>query len=310
MTNREKWKQSNLRRIFQRTFTPFGFISFIVLALYAVSLLFPLIWSVITSFREPTRFLIDKFMGFGMWPQEWGNPLTWENNYAKVFKNFGLIKYIDKVPTKIGFAEQLGNSILYSIGSAILGTATSLLVAYAASVFKFRACKVVYTIVIIQMILPIVGSFPSEIKMMTSLGLFDTMIGAWIMKTYVSGLHFLIFYSSFKLIPKEYAEAAELDGAGNLRIMWNVLFPFVKGSIFTIFLLKFIGFWNDYQTPLLYMPSLPTLAYGVYDFTRGSITSDTPTQLAATMLMAVPLFIIFIAFQKRLLGDLSVGGLK
>lgn len=310
MTFRQKWRQSDLRKVFQRTFTPFGLISFIVLALYAFSLLFPLFWSTVTSFREPTMFLMDKFMGHGLWPQDWGNPATWANNYAKVFKDFGIVKYIDKVPTKIGLLEQLGNSVMYSVGSAILGTVSSLLVAYAASIFQFRACKVVYTIVIIQMILPIVGSFPSEIKMVTNLGLFDTMVGAWIMKTYVSGLHFLIFYSSFKLIPKEYSEAAQLDGAGNLRIMWNVVFPFVKGSIFTIFLLKFIGFWNDYQTPLLYMPSHPTLAYGVYDFTRGSITSDTPTQLAATMLMAIPLFVIFIAFQKRLLGDLSVGGLK
>lgn len=310
MTFKEKWKQSDLRKIFQRTFTAFGLISFIVLLLYAVSLLFPLFWSVITSFREPTKFLIDKFMGYGMWPQDWGDSLTWENNYAKVFENFGIVKYINKVPKKIGLMEQLRNSVFYSVGSAILGTLSSLLVAYAASIFQFKACKVVYTIVIIQMILPIVGSFPSEIKMLTNLGLFDTMIGAWIMKTYVSGLHFLIFYSAFKLIPKEYSEAAQLDGAGNLRIMLDIMFPFVKGSIFTIFLLKFIGFWNDYQTPLLYMPSLPTVAYGVYDFTRGSITSDTPTQLAATMLMAVPLFLIFIVFQKRLLGDLSVGGLK
>ena len=160
------------------------------------------------------------------------------------------------------------------------------------------------------MILPIVGSFPSEIKIAMTLGLYDNMIGMWIMKTYVSGLHFLVFYSGFKLIPKDYVEAAQLDGAGNFMVMVRIMFPFLRGSIFTIALLKFIGFWNDYQTPLLYMPTHPTLAYGVYEFTRGSITGDTPTQLAATMLMAVPLFVIFIVFQKRLLGDLTIGGLK
>ena len=91
------------------------------------------------------------------------------------------------------------------------------------------------------------------------------------------------------------------------------MFPFVKGTIVTVILLNFITFWNDYQTPLIYMPTHPTLAYGLYYFTSGSYeiaTSNVPTQLAGCMLMAIPLFAVFIIFQKRILGNLSLGGLK
>ena len=210
----------------------------------------------------------------------------------------------------VKLGEMAFNSIAYALGSAVFSMLACLLTAYIAAIFKFKMCDWIYAVVIIQMIIPIVGLLPSELRMAHALGLDDSIPGMWIMKTYVTGLYFLVFYGSFKLIPKDYAEAAQLDGAGNFRIMVNIMFPFVKGSIFTVTLLRFITFWNDYQTPLLYMPTHPTLAYGLYHFTRGSNNSDTPTQLAACILMAIPLFAVFVAFQKRLLGDLTIGGLK
>lgn len=310
MTLKEKWKRSDLKNVLKRTGSPFGLISMLVLVVYAFSLLFPLFWAIVTSLRNPIQFTMDRLMGSAMWPYDWSNPKSWANNYEIVFQNFGIALYIDGIKVRIGFMEQLGNSLMYALGSSICGTLTCLLVAYAVAMFDFKASGVIYTVIIIQMILPIVGAEPSSVRMAVNLGLYDTMWGMWIMKTFVSGLYFLVFHSSFQLIPKDYAEAAQLDGAGCFRVMVNIMFPFVKGSIFTIFLLKFIGLWNDYQTPLLYMPTHPTIAYGVYAYTRNSVSQNKPTQLAATMLLAVPLFVVFIVFQKRLLGDLTIGGLK
>ena len=85
------------------------------------------------------------------------------------------------------------------------------------------------------------------------------------------------------------------------------------GVFFTIVLLNFIAFWNDYQTPMIYIPSYPTLAYGLYYYVSGSFeqeTSSVPMRLAGCVMVAIPLFIIFIAFQKKLLGGVSMGGLK
>ncbi len=290
----------------KKTLTPFGIISLLVLLLYAVSLLLPLLWAFVTSFRDNFDFIMN---GAWKWPEKW------INNYETVLKYFhvkvntadGLSKRFVEIP------EMLLNTVLYAGGGSFFLMLSSLLMAYAASRFKFKACSVIYTAVILQMIIPIVGSLASEIKMARALGLYDNIPGMWLMKCYVQGLYFLVFHGAFKLIPKEYSEAAEIDGAGNFSIMVRIMFPFVSGTIFSVLLLNFISLWNDYQTPLIYMPSHPTLSFGLYYYVRGSFeaeTADTPHQLAGCMLMAIPLFLIFIVFQKRLLGNLSMGGLK
>ena len=288
----------------KKTLTPFGIVSFCILLLYAVSLLLPLAWAIVTSCRDNFDFIMN-----GGWA--WPDP--WVNNYGTVLEYFR-VPIVDNMAKRyVEIPEMLGNTLLYALGSAVCAMAASLLMAYAAATFDFKAAGVIYTVVIIQMILPIVGSLASELRIAQAIGLYDTIPGMWLMKTYVQGLYFLVFYSSFKLIPKDYAEAAQLDGAGNFTIMVRIRFPFVSGSIFTVILLNFINLWNDYQTPLLYMPSHPTLAFGLYYYVRGSFelaTSDTPHQLAGCVAMAVPLFLIFIIFQKYLLKNITVGGLK
>ena len=290
---------------FKKTVTPFGIFSFLVLALFVVSLFIPLVWAFVTSFREYWDFLLN---GGWAWPEKW------VNNYAKVLEYFkSPVRNKNGIQTFVGIPVMALNSVLYALGSALCAMAASLLMAYVASKFNFWFCKVIYAAVIIQMIVPIVGSLPSELRMAHALGLYDHIWGMWFMKSYVQGLYFLVFYASFKQIPKDYVDAAKVDGASNLRIMVNIMFPFVKGTITTIILLNFIAFWNDYQTPMLYIPSHPTLAYGLYYYTSGSFeieTSTPPMQLAGCMLMAVPLFAIFVIFQKKLLGNLSMGGLK
>ena len=80
-------------------------------------------------------------------------------------------------------------------------------------------------------------------------------------------------------------------------------------------LIKFIGFWNDYQTPLLYMPKHPTISYGLYDLyngrgaQRGSVATDVMKLTLATMVM-IPILALFLAFKNKLIGNLTVGGIK
>ena len=317
------------------TLSVIGIISLVVLLMYVISLLFPLGWAIITSFRDDMDFTMNG---------GWAKPNPWSlYNYKIMFKGDpdlaidptfvvpisatsgrasakGISKIINNMFYAVGSSEKhagivemVVNSLLYSIGSSILAMLMSLLVAYVVARYNFRFCRWIYVVVIIQMIIPIVGSLPSELQMATNLGLYDKILGIWVMKTHVQGLYFLVFYASFKQIPREYTEAAQVDGAGNFKIMTQIIFPFVKGSIFTVILLNFIGFWNDYQTPLVYMPSHPTLAYGLYWYTTGALdtsSSSTPAQLAGCIIVAIPLLALFIGFQKRLLGNITVGGLK
>lgn len=283
----------------------FEIISFVFLLAYAVSLVFPLLWSLMTSFKGNIDYLTN---GFG-WPKKF----LFEN-YKTVFEYFQApARMPGGIDKKVGIGVMLVNSLWYAIGTSLVSTFASFLVGYVVARFRFKFCNVIYTIVILQMIIPTVGTLPSEIRIAQSLNMYNTVYGMLFMKSYVTGLYFLSFYAALKVIPKDFAEAAYLDGAGNFRVMFGIMLPMSSGVFFTIILLSFIGFWNDYQTPLIYMPSYPTLAYGLWYYVNGAYelkTSTVPMKLGGCMIMAVPLFAIFIAFQKKLLGNVSLGGLK
>ena len=94
--------------------------------------------------------------------------------------------------------------------------------------------------------------------------------------------------------------------------MTKIMLPMSKNTLLTVILLNFIGYWNDYQTPLLYIPSHPTLAYGLYLFSNSADNelATIPMKITGCMLMMVPILILFLIFRKRLIGNISIGGLK
>ena len=77
-------------------------------------------------------------------------------------------------------------------------------------------------------------------------------------------------------------------------------------------LLSFIGYWNDYYIPMIYLPSKPTIAYALYCFQTTSVTSvsNVPAKMAGSLIVFIPVFILFLIFKKKLIGNLTVGGLK
>ena len=290
----------------KRTSVPvFEIVSFVVLLAYAISLALPLIWSFFTSFKGRIDYRLNPI----------GLPKEWEFLYDDVLKQFRAPITKNNITTEggAGLGIMFGNSIWYAIGTSVVSTTVSFLVGYIVARFRFKICDAIYTVVILQMIIPTVGTLPSEIAIAQGLGLYNTIHGMLFMKSYVTGLYFLSFYAALRVIPRDYEEAAYLDGAGNLRVMFNIMLPMASGVFGTIFLLNFIGFWNDYQTPMVYMPGYPTLAYGLFylcNVPRNDIDSSVPMQLAGCMLMAIPLLGLFMACHKKLLGNVSLGGLK
>jgi len=94
--------------------------------------------------------------------------------------------------------------------------------------------------------------------------------------------------------------------------MLRIIFPLVSQAFFTVMLIYFIGYWNDYQTPLLYLPSRPTISLGLLKFrqnTQNDIASES-IKLGAAILVFAPIFAVFIIFQKRLMGKVAIGGIK
>lgn len=287
----------------KKSFPVFMTIAFLFLALYAISLLAPLLWSIMTSFKG-SEFDNDNF----------GWPTEFVNNYKDIFTKFKAAIPNPKGGSSlhVNVVGMLSNSLWYAVGAAIISTTVAYMVAYVVARFKFKFCNIIYMVIILQMIIPTVGTFPSEFRIANNLHLYDTPHGILFMKSYVTGLYFLAFYAALRVIPRDYEEAAQLDGCSNVGIMLRIIVPMTTGVISTVFLLVFIAFWNDYQTPILYMPSYATLSYGLYQYVNTEMIESVsvPEELAASMLLAIPLFVLFIIFQQKLLGRVSLGGLK
>ena len=97
-----------------------------------------------------------------------------------------------------------------------------------------------------------------------------------------------------------------------MSVLIKIVLPLVRNTFFTVMLINFIGFWNDYQTPLIYLPSYPTIALGMYHMasTTENGLSTVPMRMTGAMLMLIPILALFLAFHKRLLGNLTIGGIK
>ena len=285
----------------------FLLVGFTLMLIYTISFLIPVAWALLTSTKHEIDFMINKFglPGAGLKVKDH----TYYANYVYAYKN--IIVQV-KGLGNIKIVEQFYNSICYSVVATIMHTLTPCIAAYAVAKYNFKFGKVMYTIVIVTMILPIVGNMASSIQMAKWVGTYDNFWGIAIMKGGFLGTNFLIFYAAFKSLPNDFKEAAEIDGASQLQILLNVVFPLVKTTVSAIALLSFIGYWNDYTTALIYMPSRPTIAFGLYTFTHSSIneSSFVTKQVAACMMVTVPIFIIFLLFKDKLIGNMAVGGIK
>ena len=284
-------------------FSPVMIVMLVVLVLYVISLIVPFVWGFFTSFKHYLDFINDPV----------GLPKEWVWNYGTVIQKYYIAVTNDKIGTKLVYLDRMYiNSLLYAVGSAIVAGIVPCITAYLCARFRNKFSGLLYSIAIVTMILPIVGNMPSQIIVSRTLGLYDHIWGMWIMNASYLGLYFLVFYNVFRALPKDFTEAAKIDGAGNVSILFRIVLPVVRNTLFTVILIKFIDFWNDYQTPLIYLPSSPTTAYGLYWMSKTTENgmNSVPMRLAASMMIFIPILIIFLLLQKRLLGNLMVGGIK
>ena len=302
----------------RESFSPLTIVMLVILTIYVFSMVFLMAWTLLTSVKYDVDFK-GNILGLPRPHSPYNPDVIWGwrfSNYVKVFDFFFVRKSVEingvVQRVQFGMWDMFKFGLLYALGCAFFKAFVPLITAYACAKFDFILSKIIHAIVIVAMILPIIGALPSEIKIAKSLGFYDKIWGLWLMRANFLGMYFLVYHGMFRALPAAYTEAAKIDGAGNFSILFLVILPLVKNTFFTVFLLQFIAFWNDYNTPLIYMPSYPTIAYGLYEVTsttQNEMTS-TPMRMAAAMLMLVPILVIFLTFHKRLLGNLTVGGLK
>ena len=240
-----------------------------------------------------------------------------KNFYFHLGEIFNKVYSFNSQGQKSTLFDILGNSIIYSIGSAFLKTLVPCLAAYACARFNFKTGKVVYTAVLLAMIIPIVGSLPSELKVAYGLGLVNSLPGVIMLKANMLGLYFFVMYTTFKNMPNDYFEAARIDGANNFQILFKIAFPLIKNVFLTILLINFVTFWNDYQTPMVYLRDKPTLGFTLWKMITAAgavgdsdVSSNAVYALNMVILSSAPVLILFSIFKDKFMGSLTLGGVK
>ena len=247
----------------------------VILLLYAVSMLILLAWGFLTTLKSRDDFMFfQNVLGFPN--SEYSKDQLSFGNYSLVFKYFtvenkvvflqGGKEIIHK--TNNNMFTMLINTVLYAGISAVLPTLASLIVGYLCAKYKFKFSSFIYGLAIAMMVIPTIGSSASMISMLRALGIYDTQFTHVLQKFAYAGMYYLVFLAFYQGLSDAYIEAAEIDGASQMRVFISIIIPLSMNIIASVMLIHFVSAWNDYSTPLMYTPTLPTLSTGVYYFVK------------------------------------------
>jgi len=305
-------------------------ILFLILLFFALLIVGMLVWGLLTSFKSSDDVnYSNNLLG---WPSlSKSDPYNsreeffhWAN-YQNIFKHFAFdsltapfyqgSRLINHEATNVGIGAMLFNTIVYAGVGALILAITPAITAYLTCKYDFFLSKVVFFVFTLMMCIPIVGAFPSEITFLRNIGIYDNLLGMLLRFFSGAGTYYFVYYSFFKGQSDTYREAAEIDGAGNFAILFRVYFPMAAKIILTVYVIQFVALWNDFTTPMLYMPTHPTLAYGVYELTKSSSKmsrelQSVPARITACMILALPILVVFAVFHKKLMGNIELGGIK
>lgn len=293
-------RKEKTRVIFDKSFR---WVLWVFIVFYCASLIVLPVWMILTAFKDPLEFATNQF----------GFPRSFNfNNFAGVFNKLE-IRILGKGTYNIwGMA---GISIVYSFGSTAWSVLWTTLMAYVLSKYKFPGSRLIYTVGIIIMIVPIIGSGPSAMMIKRQLGIYDNLFLSILTSpsTCFSGLSFLLLYGAFKSLPWDYAEAVFVDGGGHWSAFLKMYLPMALPTMVVIFVLGFLGTWNDYESFMIWFPSTPNLAYGLYLFqgkSRALYKSSITEIMAGFTIVIVPTVALYLSCQKLILSKFTVGGLK
>ena len=278
---------------------------YLILIVQCLSTLIPLVWMVFTAGKGYIEYYDNPF----------GLPKVWRlENFELAFQNIKLIIREGKKIIQFDVFDMALTSVSYAFLSAGWGTLWTALTAYVLAKYKFKGSEFIYMLGIIVWITPIIGNTPSAMLIKKALGIYDNLVLLVLtnLSCTFAGFNFLLLYGSFKKLPWSYAEAAFIDGAGHFTVLVKVFLPMMTPTCMVLFVLGFLGAWNDYGTFLVWLPSTPNLAYGVYEFqlNMSKYGGNICQVMAGFALIAVPSAILYLCSQKLIVEKFQVGGLK
>ena len=265
-------------------------VAYVVLVLGSVTFLFPFIWMILLSFQSLKQFYL--------WPPKlWPTPWQW-NNYPDALALFD-------------FSRFFWNT-LYITGLSLLGqTAVSAMVAYSFARLRWPFKNFWFLILLATMMVPPQVTLIPLYIMWRNLGGLDTY---WplILPAYLGTPYFIFLARQFFLtIPIELEEAARIDGASTLQIIFRIMVPLSVPLMLTLSLFSVLQHWNDFFAPLLYLNTKNkfTLQLGLLVF-RGQYDTDYPKMFAATATIVLPIVAFFFVGQRYFIKSVVLSGLK
>ncbi len=265
-----------------------------IFIVYAITLLFPLFWAVLSSLKEHNEYMTNPPFAL---PELW-----LLGNYVEAFNVLEV--------NEISLFGMIGNSLWYAAGSCILNVFVCSMTAYIFARYPFKGSKTIYAVMLIVMLMPIIGSGPATYRLYSRFGWINSPLFLVSMAGGI-GINFLFLEGFYRNVSWNYAEAAFIDGANHWQVYFKIMFPQALSMVSILLIMQFIQYWNDYSTPMLYFKSLPTLSLGLYMYEKKMIrNADMPIYFAGLIISVIPVLIIFGIFQNSIMERVDTGGLK
>jgi multiple sugar transport system permease protein len=268
---------------------------YLIALVLAVVFMFPFFWTVMSSLKTVQE--ISKF------PPVWIPEVLQWNNYVRTV-------------TIVPFALWTYNSF-FVVTLSTLGTVLSAsLVAYSFARFRYRGRDTIFMITLGTMMLPAQVTLIPQFILFHKLGWINTLYPLWLPAWFGGGAFAIFLLRQFILsLPKDLDEAALIDGASYFRIFWQILLPLCKAVVATIAVISFIGSWNDFVNPLIYLqlPEKFTLAVGLNYFKNQPEMGGERTQhllMAASVMVIIPVVVLFFATQRYFVQGIVLSGIK
>ncbi len=266
-------------------------ITYIILIFGSVIMLGPFLWMVSTAFKLPA----DQFTRTLL-------PPTW------TFQNFTELFGVD-----INFPLLFFNSVYISLLVTAGTLFTCSMAAFCFAVVRFKGRDALFVILLITLMIPAQVTLIPNFIVFKYLGIVGTSIPLWLPAFMGGAFGIFLMRQYFLTIPKDFVDAARMDGASLFQIYWRIYMPLAKPALAALAIFTFQGAWNDLLHPLVYMPAVPntTLTVGLAFFQQQLTTGGKFTVLMAGALISIlPLIIVFFIAQKQFIEGISLSGVK
>ncbi|HEX7004576.1 MAG TPA: carbohydrate ABC transporter permease [Trueperaceae bacterium] len=261
-----------------------------VLIIGALFFLTPFAWMVSTSLKTGAQV-------FAIPPRWIPAPVMW-SNYSRLM-------------TEIPFRRYLGNTVLVTVTSVVFYVGSSAVVAYGFSRIKWPGREVLFYCLLATMVLPPQVTLIPQFVMFQKLGWVGTFLPLIVPALTGSAFAVFLLRQFYGSIPEEISDSARIDGASEWQIFMRIILPLARPALATASLFIFIWTWTDFLNPLIYLTDdrLYTLAVGLQQLSS-TRSAAWPLLMAGSLLMSLPIILLFFFAQKTFIQGVSTSGLK